>query len=58
MENKNQPDRNLIAAMAMQAMLSTIYTPDGHTQTGIDCVAYDAVKFADALITELEKQQP
>lgn len=58
--------RELFAAMAMQGLLSAIYsdkkmldefTKDGMVyRNGRDAVSENAVSYADALITELEKK--
>ena len=50
------PERRIFAAMAMQALATKDEWLDlqGFSQT----IAHDAVRIADALIAELNKQQP
>ena len=45
--------RELFAAMAMQGQLAH---RNGYTENGYGVIASDAVEFADALITELNKE--
>lgn len=50
--------REWFAGMALQGMLAGEYDIKGYAKSSIDTLAHDAVLFADALLTQLEKTQP